>query len=119
IMWLGGVLGFIHLKINFMNFVALPITLGVGADYAANIWARLRSEGLSKLHSVIADTGSAVALCSSTTIIGYSSLLLSHNRALRSFGRLADIGEVTCLLAALVALPAILQFARSRKPKTN
>jgi uncharacterized protein len=117
IMWLGGVLGIIHLKINFMNFVALPITLGVGADYAANIWARLRSEGLSKLHSVIADTGSAVALCSSTTIIGYSSLLLSHNRALRSFGLLADIGEVTCLVAALVALPAILQFARRDRRK--
>ncbi len=115
IVWLGGVLGTMKLKINFMNFVALPITLGVGADYAANIWARLRAEGLSKLHSVIADTGSAVALCSSTTIIGYSSLLLSHNRALRSFGRLADFGEITCLLAALVALPAILQFARSRK----
>jgi predicted RND superfamily exporter protein len=119
LMWLGGVLGFIHLKINFMNFVALPITLGVGADYAANIWARLRSEGLSKLASVIADTGSAVALCSSTTIIGYSSLLLSHNRALRSFGKLADLGEVTCLLAALVALPALLQFARGKKRKTS
>jgi uncharacterized protein len=118
ILWLGSVLGAIHLKINFMNFVALPITLGVGADYAANIWARLRSEGANKLSSVIADTGSAVALCSLTTIIGYSSLLLSHNRALRSFGTLADIGEVTCLVAALVALPAILQFTRGRaKPK--
>ena len=44
-----------------------------------------------------------------TTIIGYSSLLMSHNRALRSFGLLADLGEVTCLLAALVALPALVR----------
>ena len=38
-----------RLKLNFMNFVALPITLGVGADYAANIWARLRAEGSSRI----------------------------------------------------------------------
>src|SRR6185436_14290545 len=99
--------GVISLKLNFMNFVALPITLGVGADYAANIWARMRNEGVGQIKNVIAETGSAVALCSMTTMIGYSSLLLSRNRALRSFGLLADLGEIACLLAALVVLPAI------------
>ncbi|HEY2744662.1 MAG TPA: MMPL family transporter [Polyangia bacterium] len=107
--WMGGIVGTISLKLNFMNFVALPITLGVGADYAANIWARMRAEGPSRVKTVIAETGSAVALCSLTTIIGYSSLLLSRNRALRSFGLLADLGEITCLVAALVALPALVR----------
>jgi hypothetical protein len=114
-LWLGGIIGTIALKLNFINFVALPITLGVGADYAANIWARMRAEGPSRVKTVIAETGSAVALCSLTTIIGYSSLLLSRNRALRSFGLLADLGEITCLLAALVALPALVRlFMRAR-----
>jgi predicted RND superfamily exporter protein len=117
IVWLGGALGWLNLKINFMNFVALPITLGVGADYAANIWARLRSE--RKITGVIADTGSAVALCSLTTIIGYSSLLMSHNRALRSFGLLADLGEVACLVAAVVALPALVHFLRRRRAENG
>ena len=107
--WMGGAAGALGLKLNFMNFVALPITLGVGADYAANIWARLRREGAGKLSSVVSETGSAVALCSTTTIIGYSSLLLSHNRALRSFGMLADLGEIMCLAAALIALPALVR----------
>jgi hypothetical protein len=115
VFWWGGAMGWLKLKINFMNFVALPITLGVGADYAANIWARLRKDGLAKLHDVIADTGSAVALCSLTTIIGYSSLLMSHNKALRTFGLAADLGEVTTLLAALVALPALLRLVRRRQ----
>src|SRR5262249_37818544 len=114
IFWLGGLLAHEKLKINFMNFVALPITLGVGADYAANIWARLRAEGLGRLERIITETGSAVALCSLTTIIGYSSLLMSHTRALRSFGLLADLGELTCLAAALVAMPALLQLTRRR-----
>jgi predicted exporter len=115
VVWLGGLVGVLNLKINFMNFVALPITLGIGTEYAANIWARLRHEG-GRTVEVIADTGSAVALCSLTTIIGYSSLLMSHNNALRSFGRLADLGEITCLVAALVVLPAGARlFARARK----
>ncbi len=109
IAWLGGGCRLLGLRINFMNFVALPITLGVGADYAANLWARLRKEGAEHLVAIVGETGSAVALCSLTTTIGYSSLLLSHNRALRSFGLLADLGEVACLLAALVALPAGVQ----------
>ena len=107
IVWLGGMLGYLHIKLNFMNFVTLPITLGVGADYAANIWARLRDEGPSAIGEVISATGSAVVLCSTTTIIGYSTLLLASNRALRSFGLAADIGEITCLIAALFFMPAL------------
>jgi predicted RND superfamily exporter protein len=114
IIWLGGVAGAIALKLNFMNFVALPITLGVGADYAANIWARLRREGPARLRTVVAETGSAVALCSTTTIIGYSSLLLSRSGAMRSFGLLADLGEALCLLAALVALPSLVGLFNKR-----
>jgi predicted RND superfamily exporter protein len=113
--WLGGVVGTIGLKLNFMNFVALPITLGIGTEYAANIWARMRVDGVARVRNVIAETGSAVALCSLTTIIGYSSLLISRNRALRSFGLLADLGEICCLAAALVALPALVRvFSKQR-----
>jgi hypothetical protein len=117
IYWLGGALGQWSLKINFMNFVALPITLGVGAEYAANIWARHRNNPDAKISDIVADTGSAVALCSMTTIIGYATLLKSRNHALRSFGIVADIGEVTTLLAALLALPLlILVIKKLRKP---
>jgi hypothetical protein len=119
VVWLGGIAYWIKLKLNFMNFVALPITLGVGADYAANIWARVLHDGRGRLKEVIADTGSAVALCSLTTIIGYSSLLKSRNQALRSFGLLADLGEVACLLAALVVLPAIVRLFMKRQAATT
>ncbi len=106
----GGVIGLLGMKINFFNFVALPITLGVGADDAANLVARLGRESVVE---AMAGTGAAVALCSMTTIIGYSSLLSSSNPALRSFGVVADLGEVTCLVAALVFLPALVSLRRS------
>jgi predicted RND superfamily exporter protein len=55
-------------------------------------------------------TGGAVALCSLTTILGYASLLIARNQALFSFGVLAVLGEVACLAAALLALPAVLRW---------
>ena len=60
------------------------------------------------------DSCPLMALCSMTTMIGYSSLLLSRNRALRSFGLLADLGEIACLMAALVVLPAIVRAFHRR-----
>jgi predicted RND superfamily exporter protein len=59
-------------------------------------------------------TGGAVALCSATTIIGYSSLLLAKNRGLFLFGALAVMGEIACLTAAIVVLPAALSWWRRR-----
>ncbi|HEX4454157.1 MAG TPA: MMPL family transporter [Kofleriaceae bacterium] len=114
--WFGGAVGALAMKINFFNFVALPITLGVGADYAANLVSRLAGEGAVE---AMAGTGAAVALCSITTIIGYSSLLSSTNPALRSFGVLADIGEISCLAAALVVLPALATLTNPSRRRSN
>ena len=107
LLWMGGAGGALGLRLNFLNFVALPITLGIGVDYAVNIFARLGAEPAAGRARALAETGSAVALCSTTTIIGYSSLFMASNGALRSFGKLADLGEVGCLLAALLFVPAI------------
>ena len=106
-LWMGGAGAALGLKLNFLNFVALPITLGIGVDYAVNIVARLGAEPAANRARALAETGSAVALCSTTTIIGYSSLFMASNGALRSFGKLADLGELGCLLAALLFVPSI------------
>ncbi len=106
-LWMGGAGGALGLRLNFLNFVALPITLGIGVDYAVNIFARLGAEPAAGRARALAETGSAVALCSTTTIIGYSSLFMASNGALRSFGKLADLGEVGCLLAAVLFVPSI------------
>jgi predicted RND superfamily exporter protein len=107
VLWMGGAGALMHIKLNFLNFVALPITFGIGVDYAVNIFARLASEPPDRRARALAETGSAVALCSSTTIIGYSSLLIASNGALVSFGKLANLGELGCLLAAILLVPAV------------
>ena len=106
--WLIGVAAWARVRLNFLNFVVLPITFGIGVDYAVNIVQRWRLEGPGSLGRVLRETGGAVALCSLTTIIGYGSLIAADNRALRGFGLLASLGELACITAALVALPAWL-----------
>jgi predicted RND superfamily exporter protein len=93
-----------------LSFIALPITFGIGVDYATNVFQRRRVDEARSIADVVRTTGGAVALCSLSTIIGYSALLVARNRALISFGVLADLGEVACLAAALVALPAVLRW---------
>jgi uncharacterized protein len=88
------------LKVNFLDFVALPITLGIGVDYAVNVVARRDDPRGATRH--------AVMLCSWTTTVGYGSLLLSGNAGIVSFGLTAILGEATCLLAALTLAPALL-----------
>jgi predicted RND superfamily exporter protein len=108
----GALLG---LKVNFLDFVALPITLGIGVDYAVNVVARDRRAGPDGLAGVLASTGGAVVLCSWTTTVGYASLLLSSNAGIRSFGISAMLGEATCLLAALLVAPALLRLVERRR----
>ena len=62
----------------------------------------------------VAATGGAVLLCSYTTIVGYASLLFSQNKGIHTFGLSAMLGEFTCITAALVVAPALLDFGRPR-----
>ncbi len=105
----------VGLRINFLDFVALPITIGIGIDYAVNLAARDRHEPSLGARSLLERTGSAVLLCSFTTIVGYGSLLLSRNQGIRSFGAASILGEGTCLAAALLFAPALLAIMRRRE----
>ena len=110
VLWFLGLAGAFSLRLNMLNFIALPITFGIGVDYAVNVFQRRRLDHAASIADCVRTTGGAVALCSLTTVIGYASLLLARNQALNSFGLLAVLGEVACLAAALLALPALLRW---------
>jgi predicted RND superfamily exporter protein len=106
-----GTAGWAEVRVTFLNFIALPITFGIGAEYALNVITRYREE--RDIVRAVVSTGAAVALCSWTTIVGYGSLLAASNRALQGFGMMAILGEIACLSAAVIALPAVLIWRRA------
>ncbi len=99
-------------RLNFSNFVALPITFGIAADYAINVLKRYQSG--ADVAQAVANTGGAVALCSVATVIGFGSLLVANNQALFSFGVLAVAGELSSLAAAVLIIPAFLGWREAR-----
>lgn len=112
VLWMAGAMTALSLKFNFVNFAVLPITFGIGVDYAVNLYQRYRQAG--SVEEALSSSGGAVALCSLTTIIGYATLLTADNQAIQSFGLTAVLGEITCLSAALFALPAVLSLRDRR-----
>lgn len=100
-------------KLNYVNFITLPITFGIGCEYPFNVYDRSRLLD-GDVAAAVRRVGGAVALCSYTTIVGYGSMLFADFQALQSFGRLAVAGEVACLSGALLMLPALLHLIGRR-----
>jgi hypothetical protein len=118
ILWMAGTMAALGMKLNFLNFVAFPITFGNGVDYSINVIRRYRLEeqagNQNPISAAVRLSGGAVVLCSLTTIIGYTSLYVSSNQAMNSFGLAMAISEITCLLAAVLTMPAIIILLRRR-----
>jgi predicted RND superfamily exporter protein len=99
----------------------------IGVDYAVNVFHRYREEKQNKTHShendvgdspivrAVYHTGGAVVLASMTTTIGWSSLMIAGNQAFVSFGRIAMIGEITCVTIAVLIIPSALIWLQGRK----
>jgi predicted RND superfamily exporter protein len=115
--WQLAAMMVLGVRVNFANFIAYPITFGIGVDYAVNVANRYAQAAVRDIGQVVRSTGGAVALCSSTTIIGYSSLLMAENRGLFLFGVVAVFGELCCLSTAIVAMPALLRWAEVGWPR--
>ncbi|MBI5538042.1 MAG: MMPL family transporter [Deltaproteobacteria bacterium] len=118
VLWLVWSSMLMDVRINFANFIAFPITFGIGVDYAVNVMWRYRLDGARDVLGAVRSTGGAVGLASATTIIGYSSLLLANNQALFSFGQLSVVGEITCLSTAVIFLPALFLLLDRSKSKS-
>jgi predicted RND superfamily exporter protein len=114
--WIAAAMAAVRFKIDFFNFIALPITFGIGVDYAVNFVQRYRADGRMGIVRTLRNAGGPIVLCSLTTMLGYFALLTSINRAVRGLGLLAVFGEAACLLAAVLVLPAALVW-RERTPR--
>jgi hypothetical protein len=100
-------------RLNFLNFVALPLTFGIGVDYGINLYDRMKYHGGDPA-AAVRSVGGAMALCSFTTVVGYGALLSHDNQAMQSFGRIAMAGELSCLGVAMLLMPASLYLLRRR-----
>ncbi|RYZ67743.1 MAG: RND transporter, partial [Proteobacteria bacterium] len=114
VVWLAGATAYFGERINYVNFIAYPITFGIGSEYPFNIADRTRLLGGNVREAVVRSAG-AVMLCSFTTTVGYASMLYSDFQSLVSFGKLAVVGEIACLYTAIFFLPSLLTLIERAK----
>jgi uncharacterized membrane protein YdfJ with MMPL/SSD domain len=117
LVWMLGALAAVDVRLSFINFIALPITFGIGVDYPVNVYGRYAQNPEGGILQAMRGAGGAVLLCSLTTSLGYLALLRAHNQAVRSLGTVAVLGEVSCVAAALLVLPAVLLWGTRRRGK--
>jgi len=114
ILWMLLVMEVFGLMVNFYNMIIFPAILGIGNDAGVHMAHRYREEGPRSLWTVLRSTGEHVTMGTLTTMVGFGGLLLSFHPGLNSIGTLAVVGLGTTLLAAIVFLPALLQWLEDR-----
>jgi len=116
--WMCGAMYLTGMKLNFYNIVALPTIIGMGIDNGLHLHHRYLEEGPNSMPLVLRSTGGAMLVSMLTTMVGFLGLILAAHPGLNSIGELATIGLVTCFVAAVLVLPALLQLLEPRpKPQ--
>ena len=112
VIWMIGLLGLIHAEFNAANFLALPLTLGIGLIFGMEALrlSRLPYRPLMSRQSA----GFAVALSGLTTLVGFSTLMAAEHRGVASFGLVMSVGVAMNLLTSLILLPALLGRRRGK-----
>lgn len=112
VVWMIGMLGLMGAEFNAANFLALPLTLGIGLIFGMESlrMSRLPYRPLMSRQSA----GFAVGLSGLTTLVGFSTLMGAEHRGVASFGLVMSVGVAMNLLTSLVLLPALLAWKRLR-----
>jgi hopanoid biosynthesis associated RND transporter like protein HpnN len=107
-----GAMGYLGMSFNVVNFVGLPISVGLGAVYGVHALHRMREMDDERLLS--SSTGPALLLSGLTTVVGFGSLMIAHHRGINSLGLVTSIGVVVNLIGSLVFLPCLRRLIRLR-----
>jgi uncharacterized protein len=121
ITWIVGVMGWAGITYTTMSVAVMPLMLGINIAYVIHILNRYyeeREDGLSVNLSAttsIKTVGVAVFLTAITTLIGFSSFMITDMPPMRDFGLLCMLGIAFSFLLSLTLLPAIIVIRDRRK----
>lgn len=113
LIWMAGLYPLLGQKLNLVNIAVIPLVIGMGIDFGIHIAHRFKVE--HNIETVYRYTGKGVFLSALTTMIGFGSLgLIGKFGSVNSMGRILFVGILTCLLTAMIILPALLSFGRQK-----
>ena len=111
---LWGIMALVGIKFDFVNIIAIPLLVGIGIDDSVHINHRYLLEGRGRMTEALARTGSAVALTTLTTMIGFSSFIPSVMRAMRSTGIVLTLAMALAFVFSVLFHPSLLLIVSER-----
>gem|GEM_PF-117357 len=115
-----GMMALLGMKYNFMNFMAIPVILGIGIDDGVHALHRFQEEGDGdggRVYNAFRFVGRAILLTTVTTMIGFGSLGFQLHVAMASFGIVLMLGVGACFVCTILFLPAVMRLLGGRNFK--
>ncbi len=103
--WAGAGLALFRVKVSMVNFVGIPILMGIGIDVVIHLLHRMSEEGPGRVLRALSTTGRAAALSAATTILSFASLSAASNQGVRSLGLMIVLGLSLVTVAAFTVVP--------------
>ena len=114
--WMVGLMYIFEIQFTFGNGISLPLIIGIGVDSGVHLVHAWREHG-QNVREAVRTSGKAITISSFTTIIAFGSMYLARYDGLRSLGIVLVIGVLSCLIATLFVLPAVMYlFGESQTP---
>jgi uncharacterized protein len=106
--WMLTMMGLTGIPFNPANIMTLPLVVGIGVTNGIHILNRFAEEQHPSILAV--STGKAVIVSGLTTIAGFGSLIVAQHQGIRSLGWVMATGTATCMMVAIIFLPALLNI---------
>ena len=122
LIWTLGTMGIAGIPLTIATIALGAMILGLGVEYGSFITERIIEEK-EKTRSIeqgvknsVPTTGLAILGSSTTTVVGFSALLIASISFIRDLGLTLSIGIILTLTSALVITPALMiQYERWSK----
>ncbi len=122
---LFGLMGLTGVRLDVATALLSSIMIGVGVDYTIHFLWRYREERKQNrlpreaIITTITTTGRGIIFNALSVIVGFVVLIISSFTPIRFFGILVVVSILSCLIGALVILPALLLRFRFKFLETS
>ncbi len=114
LIWTLGTMGILGIPLTIATIALGAMILGLGVEYGSFITERIIEEKQetgsveTAIKSSVPTTGLAILGSSTTTVVGFSALLIATISFIRNLGLTLALGIVLTLISALVITPALI-----------
>jgi predicted RND superfamily exporter protein len=106
------------IPLNPANLIILPLIIGIGVDNGVHILHDFHQQ--KGRYIITPSIMNSILMTSSTTMVGFGSMMLAAHRGLYSLGAVLTLGVASCLFISLFTLPALLSMLSERRmPEAN